>query len=382
MKKLAREKTQYEFEGNELSESIQSRLQSSRKQIDLSYAGLSTGINRLLEKDDRLLDGLQSLLPTLEETGQGDKTSTEIERLCQSLTKYSTQEIRSRIDATYSAAIASSNMSNGIDKGEEDKDRLETLRAELNELCSEIDGIAGMVVENQYRVPITHTLTTNQEQLEAEKTIWTTYLRDTLEYLTIRLEVLDEHIKHLHAHRSAITHASSTFDSITASSIHTSPEKAKISPAKQFQTRLKPLRVTQVQGNSHNADAQDPSTALLRHLEINKATLADADNVQARLQQTTQERYARLQDLERSTERTISDQVAEALGRADRDVGDLMQALHLHASYGQVRLSNAETQALIDGLEDKTQELGHAMRGLNVDSIADEALRSLQKSLR
>ncbi|WPG99389.1 Hypothetical protein R9X50_00220300 [Acrodontium crateriforme] len=384
VKQLAREKTQFELEGNELFESIQSRLQYSKKQIDLSYSGLPSSIDRILDKDDRLLDGLHGLLPTLEATGHDDITTTEVEHLCQLLTVYLTQEIRLRIGATYSAAIASSAVPNGVDKEEDDKGQLDTLYAELNELFSEIDDIVSMVVENQFLIPITHALTIKQNQSQAEKATWTIYVRDTLEYITIRLEVLDEHIKHLHAHRSAIIHTSSTLTTITASNPDTSPEKTKLTPATPFYPRLKPLRLSQVQGhNNFKPDASDPAIALLRNLDIGKvSSVSDVEKFQKTLDQTTRERRARLDDLELKTERAISDQVADAMGKADGDLGDVMQALHVHASYGgRVRLANVETQGLIDGLENQTQELGHAMRGLNVDDIVDQALALLHKSL-
>ena len=389
LKNLAREKTQFEFEGNELSDSINARVQTQSKQTDASYAGLSSGIERILDKDDRLLDGLQAVLPKLEASDEDERTNAEVERLCQALTILSVREVHSRIDSVYASTVASA-PPNGVHN--DDKEHLVSLRAELDELSSEIDGMVAMVVDNQYRSPISRSLAASQIHAQNERANWTIYITETILHLTARLEALDAHVRHLHAHRAALTQASSAFEAVLASAAanNPSPEKSHfLSPAKQLQKSLKPLRLVQVQGGGKQpSEPHDPAAGLLRHLEVRSSSsaggplAADADKLLHTLEQTSRDRMSRLWELEKSTEGAIADQIASSVCQADRDVLDLLRAVYLHSSHGTVQLANGDTQALIRGLEQQTQRLGKAMRGLDTGRIAGEALRLLHDGLR
>lgn len=390
-KRLAREKTQFEFEGNELSESIRLRLQSLQKQTDSSSIGIPSAVDRILDKDDRLLDGLQTVIPKLNTTDQSDCHMAEVERLCQSLAVLSTREIRARIDATYTSTLASAtNPENTTHEDEEDKAHTDALRAELNELSTEISSLAAMAVDTHHRIPLTRALSARRIHTQNDQANWTLYIADMLQQLTARLEALEEHIQHLHIHRAALSHASTIFDTISAIPNNRRQSSAdKPSPARQFQKTLKPLRVTQMQGGhgSNNSQQQqshhDPTNALLRNLEIRNPTTAnhftDPTILPSTLVNTVRTRSTRLTELENTTERAITDQIAAALSAVDRDQMDLLRAVHLHAPYARVRLEDGESRGMVEALEASTQDLGRAMRGLDVGKIADEAIEGLQE---
>lgn len=378
-KKLAREKAQLDFDVNELTDALQAKVQMSGKQADSAVSGLPSTVERLLEKDDRLLDGLQKLLPKLADADPnvGD-VEADVDGLCQALTALSAREIRLRLDATYRAAAASSaspsHQANGHDPRTE-KQR-EALRSELAELSHEIDGLAIMAVDNQYRLPISHALKTAAADTASDKARWSEYLAATLQYLIACLEALDSHCHSLHAHQGALTHVSAALEAALATpaataaarkSTHSAALKPPSTPTASSKG-LKPLRL--VQANFSLEPPQDPTTQLLRHFDIRSTDTADTAKLASSLDHAVHDRQTALADLSNATERTLSDQLAEALRKADHEVGDLLGAVYAHSQYGRVRLVDASVQAELESLETATQRLGEEMRGLDVEAVA------------
>ncbi|KAK1090648.1 hypothetical protein LTR48_007887, partial [Friedmanniomyces endolithicus] len=170
-KKLVREKAQLDFAVDELADALQSKLQASIKQIDATVSSLPLSIDRILEKDDRILDGLQKLLPKLSDTGADQDVCEEVDRLCQALTVLSVQEIRLRMDDAYRASAGSpANETNG--QTVEIERQRQSLRLELDELSQEIDSLATMAVDGQFRVPILRELQATKSEAESDRSRW------------------------------------------------------------------------------------------------------------------------------------------------------------------------------------------------------------------
>lgn len=366
-KKLAREKAQLEFEVSELASSLSLGLQASSKQADTAVAALPQSVDRVFEKDDRLLDGLQKLLPKLAESDTDQVVAADVDRLCTALAALSAREIRMRMNAVYQAHAASATSVANGDTPKQAKKQIASLRAELDELSNEIDGLATMAVDGQYRLPITRELRSAGGDADSDRARWSEYLVATLGYLTTRLTALEEHFQHLCAHQGALRHVGAALDSAMAKPDRKREEvqAALRSPATPTARGLKPLRLVQ----ANLAEPQDPVTQVLRSFDIKVTDTSDTIKLATTLQQALAEKQSRTAELGRRTERNISDQLVETIGKADKHVLDLLGAVYAHTQYGSVQLMDPELKAVLDELEEKTSGLGDEMRMLDVDGI-------------
>jgi hypothetical protein len=367
-KKLTRDKAQLEFEINELSDTLQAKLQTSSRQTEAAVNSMPDSVERILEKDDRLLDGLQKLLSKLEPDAQPNgELESEVDRLCNALTALIAQEIRMRLDAAYNATgQAAEVQSNGQSFNEKkvEKQR-QALRAELGELCNEIDGLATMAVDNQFRTPISRELKNAKADSDLDKARWSEYVVSTLNYLTTRLDTLADHYHHLHAHQGALKNTAAALEAILATPTPSRTEERTParSPATPISKGLKPLRLVQ----AHTE--QDPTTQLLRHFDIRVADPTDTSTLPTILSNAVLGRKFQLQDMETKISRSVSDHLAQSLAKMDKDVDALVSAVFAYSRFASVKLVDGEVEDGLDGLEARTKEVGDGMRRLDVDDV-------------
>lgn len=376
--KAARDRAQLDFEVDELASTLQSQLRGSLKQTETVNVGLPSTIQRVLEKDDRMLDGMQKVLPKL--GGQSDNTGAlgEVDRLCDAFPVLEAKAIRARIDATYRAhAPTLSSQANGhTSNTSSHDDQKDGILAELDELSSEIDGLVALVVENHYRQPITRGLQNATVEIQGESARWSSYLAATLQYLTGRLESLEEHTRQVRGHQAAVSALSATLDDMSSASGHdrSKPEPTTTSAAQK--AGLKPLRLVQ----ANMSDALDPASQLLRLLDIKTPNNLDSAQLARLLEEVKAARQAKLRNMTSTTDGAIAKGLTESLGKADVGARDLLSAVYAHTEYNDRRLVDPDVQAGVDGLEDKTRALGERMRGLDLDSLGSD-VRRLQRRL-
>ncbi len=381
--KHAREKAQTEFESAELADSLQVRLEHATRQAESSSTGIMPMVERLLEKDDRLLDGLEKVLPKLTANGTDSGELDEVERLCQALTVLSTHEIHARIDATYNTAVRKySTQANGHRRkpsSQSLESQRDSLRTELEELCREIDGLSTMAVESQYRTAISRALQAAMSDNEVEQTAWAEYMSSALQYLTARLEATDDTSHDLRTHSSAVRAISAAFrgTQTTSNKRHGSPLKVH-SPIKQSQKGLKPLRLVQ----ANLSESHDPVSQLLRQLDVRVPDQSDSNKLAETITTSTNDKIEQMSSLATVTERGVSDQLALSLAKADTDVQTLLAAVFEHSPYATVRLADQEATEGIDELERKTQSLSEQMRELDVDRIGRDVKKKQDVLLR
>nr|POF00976.1 hypothetical protein CFP56_20924 [Quercus suber] len=374
-KKLTRERAQLEFESSEMTGSLQSRLQASSKQVEVAVAGLPSGVDRLLEKDDRILDRIQKIIPRLVDKSPDGAAELTVEKLCLALITLSAQEIRHRIDAAYTSCLSASTDEhiNGASQKQ-----TTSLHAELAELSGEIDSLAVMAVDGRYRHPIARDLKSSRSEAEIERVKWTDYVVATFRYLIARLDALTDHTQHLHAYQSALRHLTATLDAMTAAAAAKEESQAAAAgaagalPSTPSQTKgLRTLRLVQ----ANLSETQDAALALARHLDVK---ITDPGKLAEVLEQTCGEREERLESLSRGTARAMADQMAETMNKADKDVQDLLGAVFAYAKFATVNIRNMETQEMLDQLEKQTQLVGDEMRSLDVDRFAATIKRQQQ----
>jgi hypothetical protein len=374
--KLPREKAQSEFDTAELSESVQAQIERALSRAEDLSTNVQPMAERLLEKDDRLLDGLEKVLPKLAAAAADSSDADEVERLCQALTLLSAQEIHTRIDATYNSALHDHNKQmNGHHRPRPSQsiaNQRDSLRAELEELCREIDGLSTMAVENQYRTPISRTLSAVSSDLDADRAMWEAYMSSALHYLTERLEATHDNSHELRGRCSALRSVSAAFRSVQASSVKKqAPQAQTQSPSKLSQKWLKPLRLVQ----ANLSESHDPVAQLLRQLDVRVADLNDSSQLAHSLSTASRDKMEKMLSLASASERAVGDQVSESLTKAEADVGVLLRSCFVHSEYGTTKLSSWDAREGVGRLERKTEELSEQMRELNVDAIG----RSVRK---
>jgi hypothetical protein len=382
--KLARDKAQLDLELGQLSSALHERLRSSMAQAETASTSLPSKVERLLEKDDRLLDGLQKVIPKLQTNSNDRESLDQISHLCQTFTILEGKAIRSQINATYNRYLPSNpSQSPTTTSNSPDRDREHAaVRAELAELSLEIDSLTSLVAETHYRAPITSRLSSARHEAHSEASRWSSYLCLTLSYLTARLESLNEHFQHVHAHRAALAAVSQTLDKTLAVSSPSLTRKGFAEGGKQTATEkfaqaqrgLKPLRLVQ----ANLPEAPDAAAQLLRVLDIRLPDAGDVAKLSQTLCNIKLERQDRLAAFTSSTDESLTRLLGESLGRADVDARDLLGAVFAHSPYGERRLVEGAVQRELDVLEGRTQSVGEKMRELDVDGLTGD-VRRLQR---
>ncbi|KAM3420207.1 hypothetical protein BST61_g3497 [Cercospora zeina] len=382
--KFTREKARLDLEVDELSVGTNDRLRTSMKQTDAAIGSLDGSVNRLLEKDDRLLDGLQKLLPKLADTSLEKDEAFEIEQLCSKLTEMSVQSIQARLDSTYRQTLLQYSHcgSPTVPLTDQQIKQRETLHSELEELSSEIEGLVTIVIDSQYRKSLQNGMQSARAEGQAQKAKLAEYTVAALVHLTSRLDAISGHVQHLHAHGAALRSVSMTLEKTTA------VEQAKLgalSPTSPIggerhtpSKGLKPLRLVQ----ANMSDAQDPTTSFLREHDIRVADPIDTTKLLGSLDTTVQEKQEKLNTLRKATEDNITEAVVRSLAKSDSNLHDLLSAVYAHSEHGKVQLIDYRVQAELDKLENETQRIGDEMRELDLDGITRDVKREQEQALK
>lgn len=365
------EKAQLVFAQTRLTESLRSHVEASTKQTSSVISSILSAVKRTLEKDDRLLEGLEKILPRLSGADTDLSRLSEVDQLCQALVALTSEDIRLQIEAAYSNAArtptAQVNGTHSSDGGHHDQK--EALQAELNELCREIDSLSTMAVDTQYRGPITKALQMARDETRVERMSWSEYVMSVLKYLTTRMDAMDDHFEHAHAHNAAIKTISAALEATITAANNPKPSSgvAKGSPAKRLdQKGLKPLKLVQ----ANLSENQDPVVQLLRGLDVRISNSGDSVELERKLYATVEEQRKKLASFEAASERSLADQIAMSLSNADTNVQALLGAVHAQSPFGTARLMDKSIQHAIDGLEESTTALGDEMRATDIEQIS------------
>lgn len=175
----ARAKAQLDLETNELAESIQQRVSVTRRHADSSLHLLKTSSQRQLDKDDRLLDGLQKIMFKLAPLESSEKQLPDFNALSRALVKLESKIIKNRTNTTYLDALDS--LANETDDFEHQSNaqaahEAYALAEELESLISEVDSVLEMTIRRRYRVPIVNALKLSDAQAQLEQQSWLEYV--------------------------------------------------------------------------------------------------------------------------------------------------------------------------------------------------------------
>jgi hypothetical protein len=133
----------------------------------------------------------------------------------------------------------------------------------------------------------------------------------------------------------------------------------------------------------HRQGAKDPALEILGHygIRFQADSATDPKAVSQALRSAVFERQSRLQDLSRSTELSITAQVAEAISLADGELQTLMGALYAYSPYSTVHLADSKVKQRLEHLDHEIESLGDGIKRLDVDRLAKAEQQRLSAAL-
>lgn len=175
----ARSKAQLDLETGELSDTIQQRLGMVQRQAESNLTSLKSSAQRQLDKDDRLLDGLQKVTNKLTPLDPSAARLPDFSTLAHALTKLESRIVKERTNSTYLDSVKeleseTTNMTH--QDNEQAAQEVFELTEELDCLIPEVDSVLGMAVDKQYRAPIMKAIAESDKQAQLQQQKWLDYV--------------------------------------------------------------------------------------------------------------------------------------------------------------------------------------------------------------
>jgi chromosome segregation ATPase len=157
--------------------SITEQLADAQRDIDAEKTELRSYITERLSSDDKMLAALPNIVSKLSAERSSDEDEKSIEQWCKALISYRTSEIKAKVETTYLKSLAEP-VSEELKTLSEDelKERKEELKMELDTLHSEIAAVNEMVVEREFRKPITEMIAREEREREQARGAWFEYV--------------------------------------------------------------------------------------------------------------------------------------------------------------------------------------------------------------
>ncbi|CAD0048749.1 unnamed protein product [Aureobasidium pullulans] len=369
----ARTKAQLDLETNELTEAIQQRVGVTKRHAESSLTLLKTSSQRQLDKDDRLLDGLQKVMFKLAPLESSEKQLPDFNLLSSALVKLEGKIIKDRTNATY---IETLNSLAGETDGFEHDDNAQAaqeayaLAEELESLITEVDSVLEMTISRRYRAPIVNALKLSDAQAQLEQQSW-------LEYLAQKTEDLASCTQDTLAYTSAISHVSDALAQTLP------PPTQPPSRLDRKQSVRAPSPKKNMNPILHRQGVKDPALEILGYhgIRIPVESGTDGEAVSQALRSAMFERQSRLHDLQRSTEQSVAAQVAESINMVDGELQNLLEVLYAHSPYATVHLADSKAKDRLEHLDHEIEGLGDGIKRLDVDRLAEAEQTRLSAAL-
>ncbi|THY74225.1 hypothetical protein D6C86_07343 [Aureobasidium pullulans] len=376
----ARTKAQLDLETNELTEVIQQRVGATKRHAESSLNLLKTSSQRQLDKDDRLLDGLQKVMFKLAPLESSETRLPDFNLLSSALVKLEGKIIKDRTNATY---IETLNSLAGETDGFEHDDNAQAaqeayaLAEELESLITEVDSVLEMTISRRYRAPIVNALKLSDAQAQLEQQSWLEYVVRTLHELAQKTEDLASCTQDTLAYTSAISHVSDalaqTLPPLTQPPSRLDRKQSVRAPSPK--KNMNPIL--------HRQGVKDPALEILGYhgIRIPVESGSDGEVVSQALRSAIFERQSRLQDLQRSTEQSVAAQVAESINMANGELQNLLGVLYAHSPYATVHLADSKAKDRLEHLDHEIEGLGDGIKRLDVDRLAEAEQTRLSAAL-
>lgn len=358
-----------------MSTTISEQLADTQRDIDAEKSTLRSYLTERLASDDQILSRLPAIVSQIVTDPEVSEDEKSIEQWCKAIISYHTAEIKAKVDAVYLTSLIDYSPGDlPVASEEELEERKAALKAELEDLHTEIASVAEMSVDHELRKPMLDMQERKERDATQARTAWLNYVVTTLDYMAKRLNTINDYTKNVDEFQEALAHitqaaAKRMQDTSTAV---TRPEirRAKSSRNSIFSPALK-LKPTK---------ALDLPVALqdaLRHASIS-FNQDSTEALRESLGKIQIERSKKLQDHYDSDSSSTQAVLAERLSKADADLRLIFGPLYKHTPFQQVNLTDAKLERELERidreLDDASEQLLNAEA--NELSLSDPKVRA------
>ena len=338
------EEQQLRLATEELIQEISKKLSMQQHQLQSRMKSTTGSITERLKDDDRALNRVEKVaatLATVETAGGPDKeVSSRAASLASILAHLRTETLQSRLDRVYLETLYDTSAASRLASAGVEHDEIamqqKSLQDELDSLYSEIQGLAAMSVEQEFKAPIMEFVTARerirQETTEAQHV----YVLDTLATLTRNLTTTAEDIETYQAYRTALSAVAKTLPAIS---------------------ELFPKQKPESEAESDLSTAQ--LDTLLRHAGLPTSSAPS-------LSTALKDRLLRLMSSP-AFPSTSNKAILAALYPFDQTHQLLTGALHADSTTGKPSLTDAEMENILREVEAQVAGLGKAIETTNID---------------
>ena len=370
-RKWATESAQINNALEELAEALKQQIADHEQQKKLTDTSLAQTAIDFLQADDKLLLSLQKLAGDLEPIRADDEEAVErVKSLCTRLIKHTVESIRTRLDRVYLDACGGNKSPHSNDASNPE---IIALQDELESLYSEIIPVAQMSIEQQYLEPALKVIAAQDEHGKDRAAKAMNYIHKCIIFLSERLQILASRTQEFKSQRAATVSIITVIKDELAAIEPVSPiiTKTPLSP-----TLTRPSTDTPVRRNGPKRfsmgydDEVDAAQQLLRSLGISlPPEMSDPKVIATSLEATLGERSERLKNHMQSTEKTFESTTLSSLKDAHETLQLLDDCLMENTLYGKVRLLDADSEELMEVLNQSVQEVQTLYGEVNLELL-------------
>ncbi|KAJ4359991.1 uncharacterized protein N0V89_000550 [Didymosphaeria variabile] len=374
-RKEHQEKARLDVTVNDVSTTISEQLADIQRDIDAVKSTLKSYLTERLASDDQILSrlpGIVSQIVTEPEVGEDEKS---IEQWCKAIISYRTAEIKAKVDTVYLTSLTDYSFESLPTTSEEElEERKAALKAELEDLHTEIASVAEMVVDHELRKPMMDMRSRKERDTIQARSAWLNYVVTTLDYMAKRLDTVNDHTRNVDEFQQAFAHISQaaakrmldTSKDVSRPEIRRtkSGRNSIFSPA----LKLKPTKALDLPPALQDA---------LRHASIS----FNQDSIEALQESLTKvqlERSKKLQDHYSCATTSTQAELADRLSIANADLRSIFGPLYKHTPFQQVNLMDTKLEKELEEmdrkLDDATEQLLSAET--NELSLSDPKVRA------
>lgn len=358
-----------------MSTTISEQLADAQREIDVEKAALKSYLAERLASDDQILSRLPGIVSQIVTEPEVSEDEKSIEQWCKAIISYRTAEIKAKVDSVYLTSLTDHSADDLLTASEEElEERKAALKAELEDLHTEIASVAEMVVEHELRKPMMDMRGRKERDAVQARRAWLNYVVTTLEYMASRFDIVNNQTKTIQEFQQALVHIGQAAAK-RKQDPNTAVPKPEIRRTKSGRNsifspalKLKPTKAL---------DLPPALQEALRHASIS-FNQDSIEALQESLSKIQLERFKKLQDHYNSTSTSTQAHLAERLGKADGDLRSILGPLYKHTSFQQVSLTDTKLERELEKMEEELDDAEEQLLGAEANqlSLSDSKVRA------
>jgi hypothetical protein len=358
-----------------VSITIKEQLADARRDIDTEKSTLRSYLTERLTSDDQILTRLPAIVSQIVTDPEVSEDEKSIEQWCKAIISYRTAEIKAKVDTVYLASLTDHSAEDIPDAPDgELEERKAALKAELEDLHTEIASVAEMVVEHELRKPMMDMQERKERDATQARSAWLNYVVTTLDYMAKRLNTVNDYTRNVDEFQQALAHineaATKRMQDMGTEVSRPDLGRTKSGRNSIFSPALK-LKPTKA------LDLPPALQEALRHASISY-NQDSVEALQESLRKIQIERWKKLQDHNDSDAASTQAILAERLGKADADLRSIFGPLYKHAPFQQVNLVDAKLERELEKMDRELDDASEQL--LNAEahelSLSDPRVRA------